>query len=78
MPCRPLLFPCKELTEPTDPMIWGGGGEASKKVPEFYNDFLDLEFPREKPKNPKNYPKLASDSSGTLKIGFSVKFYIYI
>ena len=26
----------------------------------------------------KNYPKLASDSSGTLKIGFSVKFYIYI
>ena len=43
-----------------------------------YSDFLDLEVPREKPKNPKNYPKLASDSSGTLKIGFSVKFYIYI
>ena len=43
-----------------------------------YSDFLDLEVPREKPQNPKNYPKLASDSSGTLKIGFSVKFYIYI
>ena len=43
-----------------------------------YSDFLDLEVPREKPKNQKNYPKLASDSSGTLKIGFSVKFYIYI
>ena len=42
------------------------------------SDFLDLEVPREKPKNLKNNPKLASDSSGTLKIGFSVKFYIYI
>ena len=35
-------------------------------------------FRGKKTKNPKNYPKLASDSSGTLKIGFSVKFYIYI
>ena len=43
-----------------------------------YSDFLDLEGPPPKPKNPKNCPKLASDSSGTLKIGFSVKFYIYI
>ena len=43
-----------------------------------YSDFLDLEVPREKNQNQKNYPKLASDSSGTLKIGFSVKFYIYI
>ena len=44
----------------------------------YYSDFLDLEVPREKPKKTKNYPKLASDSSGTLNIGFSVKFYIYI
>ena len=53
-------------------------GTASGVVPPPYSDFLDSEVPREKPKNPKNYPKLASDSSGTLKIGFSVKFYIYI
>jgi len=43
-----------------------------------YSDFLDLGVPGEKPANFKNYPKLASDSSGTLKIGFSVKFYMYI
>ncbi len=61
-----------------------GGAEVGLRKPflngfvRLYSDFLDLEVPREKPKNPKNYPKLASDSSGTLKIGFSVKFYIYI